>query len=909
MIPLLGNLIFTTPLVLGALVLLPGIWFLLRITPPPPRLIDFPGTRFLMDLAPDVQSPAKTPWWILLLRLLIATLVIIALAGPVHNPAQSSLNSANIRLIISNGWSAAQSWSLQMNAANDLLSEAARNNRNIIVFTTAPAPGQKHPERFGPLPASEALGVIKGLSPRPWNDSMAALSKLLADDKIQADTIWLADGLESEGMNDTIAALSKMGRLKIMRPDDSNLPVAIIPPETASIDMQADILLPDRFPAGTPLTVQALARDGRILDSKRILSPKSQNTTNVTFEIPEIFRNEISQLKISGKRGSGAVYLLDDRYQKRTVGVLAPAEDPDAAPLVEASYYIRRALEPYAALHFGNLTDILEHKPSVIIMPDIATLPTDSLNKLESWVKDGGMVVRFAGPNMAQSQSSPYLLPVPVRTGGRSTDGSLSWEKPPTLKPFPKESPFFGLAISPDITINQQILAQPSEDLPMRTWAMLEDGTPLITGAPKDKGLLVFIHTAATPDWSSLPVSGLFVDILRRLVAISGKPDITAQNTEGYLEPLMVLDGFGVLTKPDSSVKPIEATTEKTLPISSDSPPGFYGRGGLQITMNTGDSLKSLKTLLTVPDGGRLDFYGKTNELDLQPYFLFAALALLLLDGLILIVMAMTKFSWRTSAISAIAIVMILGASSPTNAQDQSKEIQYADGLYLAYIKSGDSKIDNTAQAGLEGLAKALKRRTSVEPDGVIGLDPETDSLLFFPLIYWPVAESASALSSKATEKVQAYLDHGGTILFDTRERNAAAGQLGQTGLATTLQNIIGNLNIPALEPIPETHVLGRSFYLLNSFPGLYSGGTLWVESASIAGRDGVSSVIIGSHDWASAWAGAEDTTPSYGMRRASARQGEMATRFGINIMMYALTGNYKADQVHVPFILERLGQ
>ena len=38
-------------------------------------------------------------------------------------------------------------------------------------------------------------------------------------------------------------------------------------------------------------------------------------------------------------------------------------------------------------------------------------------------------------------------------------------------------------------------------------------------------------------------------------------------------------------------------------------------------------------------------------------------------------------------------------------------------------------------------------------------------------------------------------------------------------------------------------------------------------------------------------------------------RQREMAYRFGVNVVMYALIGNYKSDQVHLRFILERLGQ
>ena len=123
---------------------------------------------------------------------------------------------------------------------------------------------------------------------------------------------------------------------------------------------------------------------------------------------------------------------------------------------------------------------------------------------------------------------------------------------------------------------------------------------------------------------------------------------------------------------------------------------------------------------------------------------------------------------------------------------------------------------------------------------------------------------------------------------------------------AQALVQITAGLNIPALAPIQDGHVLGKSFYLLDSFPGRYSGGVIWVESSSENGRDGVSSVIIGPHDWAYAWAQSAGRNYRSG---TDSRQRELALRFGVNLVMYALTGNYKADQVHVNHILERLGQ
>ena len=132
------------------------------------------------------------------------------------------------------------------------------------------------------------------------------------------------------------------------------------------------------------------------------------------------------------------------------------------------------------------------------------------------------------------------------------------------------------------------------------------------------------------------------------------------------------------------------------------------------------------------------------------------------------------------------------------------------------------------------------------------------------------------------------------------------------------LQRILGQLDIPPLEPAGRTHVLSRSFYLLKDFPGRYVGSPLWVEATSIgrerrklspANADGVSAVLITGNDFMGAWATTETGRPLLPVIPGGERQREMAYRAGINIVMYALTGNYKADQVHLPTILQRLGQ
>jgi hypothetical protein len=206
-----------------------------------------------------------------------------------------------------------------------------------------------------------------------------------------------------------------------------------------------------------------------------------------------------------------------------------------------------------------------------------------------------------------------------------------------------------------------------------------------------------------------------------------------------------------------------------------------------------------------------------------------------------------------------------------------------------------------------------------VEPGPPVGLDPAVDELALYPVIYWPLLADAVP-GDDALARLAAYLAGGGMLVIDTQ--NGTSGFGGAS--ATQMRRIARALNLPPLEPVDETHVLTRAFYLLDRFPGRWRGGQVWAE-ARPTGADGrardpelaqfdrvddeVSPVLVGSADWALAWAIDERGAPLVPIGRAGDRQRELAIRFGVNAVLYALTGNYKSDQVHAPEVLRRLGQ
>ncbi len=905
MIGFLQNIVFMNPWILAGAAGLPLLWYLLRIMPPAPQHLILPTTRFLKGLIPENQTPSHTPWWILLLRVFIALLVLIALAHPVYNPAGQLPGHGALRIVIDNSWPSATIWDRQIKAAEETLSQAGREKRQIYIVTTAPAPGEPKPLQYGPMNYAEGLSILQGLEPLPWPADYKAAKELLSEQKEKSNitSLWYAHGLNEGNIHPLIKILAAQGGLHYISPKPGNTPLLLRPSEKTTLDMEVLVEATANIPEGLPVSVQAVTADGRVLDHQSATLSPADLPAAIAFDVPEAFRNDITQFRLAGKTGPGGMLLLDESSRKRSVGIVAPAEKAEAAPFIEASYYLKRALEPYTSLHFGGLHDILEQEPSVIVLPDIGAMPPEDLDTLEGWVKKGGLLLRFSGPNMAQGQNELYLLPVPLRKGGRSLQGSLTWQEPVTIAPFDERSPFYGITVSDEIIIKQQMLPAQGQEIEDKIWASLSDGTPLITAAQLDSGMLVLIHTTATPEWSDLALSGLFVKILRRIVSISGTASSENTKTSGYLEPILTLNGFGSLQEPGSFVRSVPAKDFEQTEPSSVHPPGLYGRGGAQQALNIGSHIKRLEATAGLPVTVTQKHYGSEYESDLMPFLLYSAVILLLADWLIMIAM---MFGARAFLRFATPVLLLFFIIPPAYAPAYAQEQNYADGLYLAYMRTGDTNIDTISHQGLKSLTQILKRRTSVEPAGVAGLDPERDELAFFPIIYWPVTPEQKRLSPKALGNIQSYLDHGGTILFDTRDRNYAARALSGTKNTEALRRMIGGLNLPPLMPMPENHVLGKSFYLLDSFPGRYRGGTIWVEQNSAKGRDGVSSIIIGPHDWAGAWAAGKGQRSSMS---GGSRQQELAQRFGVNLVMYALTGNYKADQVHVPFILERLGQ
>ena len=881
---------FAAPLALIALAALPLLWWLLRVTPPSPRTETFPAIRLLLGLNPAEETPARTPWWLLLLRLVAAALVIVALARPVLNSAGSMDGSGPVLLVVDNGWPSAADWPRRMQMAGTVLDRAARAGRPAAVLATASGETGAAPKPSAVLPVAEARALVGAMRPRPWPSNRGvAVPRDWA--VAGTDVVYLSDGLmdgsDAAAFERALSAIGPVTEICCV-PGSVKL---LVPPEIEAGGMTVRV---SRAPAGTEEDVAVLARggDGRTLARAVVRFGAADTTASAGLSLPVELRNRIAQLVLDGPLTAGAVVMLDERWRRRPVGMLAGDMTAADAPLTGPLFYARRALAPFAELREGDLLPLLRGEVSVLLLADRVLPPGPELTALTDWVQKGGLLIRFAGPHFAEAPFLDPLLPVPLLTGGRQLGGAMSWSEPAGLAPFPAASPFAGLPVPPEVRVTRQVLAEPGADLPTHTWASLADGTPLVTRKVSGAGQVVLFHVTSNADWSNLPLSGLFVDMLNRLVSVSAGVASTADGT--ILPPAESLDGFGRLGRPPEAAQGLAVGAFGSTPVSPRHPPGLYGPDTNRRALNLG----AAAVLEPSPrlSGAAQTGYGETaREREFGPPLLAAAVVLLMVD--LLLTLGLRGLLRRS--VAAMVVLSLAGGAAWAD--------EPALTTRLGYIATGDQRVDGVAAAGLQGLSEYVNRRTAAalaKPDAV---EPGTTDLSVYPLLYWPIVAEAAAPSAAGVAALNDYMAHGGIVLIDTRASGSGEGFAPGTDAA--LKRMARDLTIPVLAPLSSEHVLARSFYLLSDFPGRFTGDQVWVQRDQDRANDSVSPVIIGGNDWASAWAVDGQGRNPYAVIPGGQRQRVLAYRFGVNLVMYALTGNYKGDQVHIPAILQRLGQ
>ena len=925
---MIGAFAFLSPWLLAALAALPLIWLLLRLTPPrPPQVVDRAWTIYRVE--GREQTPARTPWWLTLIRLLLVALIIGALAEPVLRPQETmTAGSGPLLVVLDNGWDTAPDFARRKEAALAAIEEAGRAGRPVAVVATAEPDGQS----LATGTAAEAAKRLAAIGPRPHLPNRAGLALRLGDTFAPAsvETLWLGGVLDAGASTDFAAALNAIsGDATLLQ---SGRPLAALRTPQNGAD---SVLVPVTRVGGSG----SVRLSGYDTESRRIMEATAEiggdGAGQAEIALPADIRNALARFAIDGEESAGAVQLLDGRWRRKSVGLIVGERSGASQALLEPLTYVERALATNADLIRADgastseaIATLIDRSASVIVLAETGSLQPATTDRLVEWVAGGGTLIRFASPSLAGAENR--LLPAPLRQGERSLGGSLSWEEPQAIGSFSQGGPFADIAVPPDVRVERQVLADPQGLRGADVWAELSDGTPLVTARAEGQGRIVLFHVTADPRWSNLPLSGAFVEMLTAIVQAAGtvtaRAGGAAQATNDSpasapWRPVEVLDGNGRLGEPAADAR--LAADIATARASLETPPGFYDRDGTIRALNAVEPDTSLTPLRP----GTIGWTGGTRALEPQrptpiwPWLLAAAAILAALDGLAVLAL------WGRIPRAARAAMFVAGAllitlPDPSSAQDAATQRALNATLetQIAYVVTGDREIDETSAAGLRGLGAYLGARTAFEPGSPAPVDPGTDELAFYSLIYWPIDAATAVPSAETMAKVDTFLKNGGTILFDTRDANSVTPPRfgATTPEGEKLRQILSYIDVPPLEPVPPDHVLTKAFYLLSEFPGRWTGSDLWVESLSDApqtpgrparGGDGVSQILITGNDLAGAWAVDDTGRFLYPTVPSDPRQREMAFRAGVNIVMYTLTGNYKADQVHVPALLERLGQ
>jgi hypothetical protein len=874
-----GPLLFGAPAALFALLALPALWWLMRATPPPPTREQFPPTRLLLGLRTEETSRERAPWWLVLFRMLAAALLILAFARPSLAPsAAESAAGGRTLIVIDDGWTSAPFWSDVRNAANAAVAEAERANAPVFILLTAPSSPARDPGEA--LTAADAKSRIGRLEPQPWRPDRADAAQRLAQTRGQfARIVWITDGLQDAGAESLAAELQQRGPVTARLPAQTARAIVsgAVTPQGVSAEVRRG-----QNASGVG-AIAAETAEGRSLGAAELSFAGDGPSAAALIELPPEIAARTARVRIVGEQSAGAVRLLPAGAARPFVGLV----DPGGAgqPLLSELFYAERALQPYASLRRGGITELIDARAQALILPDAGRIaPTDTA-ALERWLNNGGLLVRFAGPRLANDADE--YVPVRLRPGSRTLGSALAWETPLAIAPFPDDSPFAGVTPPSDVTVRRQVLAEPASLEEARVWARLTDNSPLVTAQPRGRGLIVLFHVSAGPDWSDMPLSGLFVEMLRRTLSFAARPDGAGEReiTGGPFVATRVLDGFGALSPAPPDAQPIPAEAFATARASPATPPGLYERAGVSAAIDAAAATEAL-TPLQLPSGITRAGLAATIERPLAGWLFGLAGLMLAIDLFIALFLIGRLPRFARAGAAALLAFVVFGADAHAQSDDPTQVLR------LAYVRTGDARIDRTSESGLRALSEILTARTSVEPGPPIGVDLARDNLAAYPFLYWPATSAPQRVSDAALANVDRYLAIGGLLLVDTRDAGNSQGRPAATMLA--------GIDVPPLELVTTDHVLARSFYLMRSFPGRSQSTQLWAESASAASsRDGVAAIFIGNGDWASAWAG----------NVGSDRQRELALRFGVNLVMVALTGNYKADQVHVPALLERMGR
>ncbi|MXV35039.1 MULTISPECIES: DUF4159 domain-containing protein [unclassified Saccharibacter] len=897
---------FLTPALLFFLLLLPGLIWLVKATPPQPREKRFSSLLLLRQLAPKRQDSARTPLWLLLLRMAALILVIVTFSQPLWLRKQAQPSPSSLVIVLDNGWASMPHWEERRTTAQILGDKTLQAGGSVTVLLTAHDPGGPFPESVHPRDHLALERYLRKIQARPWPVDRSALaqqlnSAALHQELAHSSLVILSDGLAQDSDNALQKAIQDAHDVRDIRWERCDL----IRLNRAPSHQHAPSILAETLPH---CPSHSLSLHGLTVNEQGQVSTlahwTAQTGTPSALTLPAALATSLDAVSAPAVPPPAGTFLFNGGQHQHPVGILHLGGDN--APLTGTAFYLTEAMSKQGAVRSGDLKSLLTSPLSIVMAPDGTLTDPDTQHDALTWVQKGGVLVRFAGTDLAHRDESSFsdtdraLLPVPLLHGMRQLGGPMSWGSPQGLANFPIHSPFAGLTTPKEVTVTRQVLAQPTNDLQEHVWATLTDGTPLVTARREGRGMVVLFHTTPTADWSTLPLSGLFPQMLERLVTnapslAQSDHRVLARNTD--LPAWKILTAQGTLGPADTSTRPLNS---KNRHVDATHPVGLYGPAEQLQPLNLADDASPLRDEPVLGTLQNPDFV--TPDWPLWP--ILSVLALVFFGVDILCSLGRQGFL----PLFRVAVV-VGGVSFAGNAAFSAPSDTVPAGaldIHLAYVVTGDAPTDEATRQGLEGLTHFVNHRSTAHLGAPIGVTLGHDDLAFYPLIYWPILPNAQP-SPAQNAALNDYIHHGGLLLLDEMGAGSILDNSNGDATRRAIKRVTEELDIPPLTPIDDTHTLSHAFYLLHDYPGRVSGQPVYVARFGDDNGENVSPVIIGNGDWAHAWAIDQQGHPPFAVVPDGESQRTLAYRFGFNAVIYALTGNYKNDQRHYPEMLHRL--
>ena len=890
---------FSNYYALLGLALTPVIWIIVKSLPPVPKSFNFSSFFLLEKIDHDNSKNKKTPLWLVLFRTFLFILIVFFFSKPFLKNENSITGEKYEKYIIvaDIGWSIAKDWDKFKEIVLAIGKEAEKNKKKIVFFHSKLV-SYKEARIFN---TSDYLNnYLENISPLPVQLKSSSLNKLIKKDNFfkNSQVFFISSKFDFINFADQFKSINNLknrnNNYHFINPVETILIIKSIKITQDKIKCEIFRLGKNKFKQDFFLKIETVNKEVIYRNAHTIKKNKNIEIINLSFPIEII--NQIESIRLVGQNHAGAKYYFDDFSKKKNIAILTNNEFYNQSPLLSPIYYIKKSLHPKHTIKIEKIENIINQDYSTIIIPGKIKIPNELNDRLNKWLLEGGTLIRFAEEGMVGKYSS-FLPYQETYSRIRYIDSQLTINNKLIISAFEKDSIFYGIEIPRDINFNKQLIFEVNSEQ-VNILAKLNDNTPLVSMKKFGDGEIILFHIGANNDWSNLPISSLFSDILNRVLLFS-------KNSKSYnlnnLNLNKEIDGFGNLITPKRIVSIDNFEKLKTLKPSIENPPGKYENNQISIFLNLATNITDYTT---EKNNSIVDTsYSFETSRDLSPTILKIILSMFILDILITIMIKNNVSYLRIFARKKGLLVFIIFFLACIKIDNV-----IANQTYLAYIKINNNQINKVSAIGLENIRNLLETRTSINAKGVIGLDIKSDNIFSYPFIYWPLTRNLLDIKKPEIIKIKNYLNNGGIIVFDVIEFSRDTFNLKEKKFQN-IRNFLYDIGADELSLIPEDHTLTKSFYLLSKFPGKWDNKILFIENSNLEYKDGVSSIILGFNDWAKAWAIDKNNIPLFPVVPGGERQRELSYRFGINIAMYALTGNYKSDQIHLKSILKRLNK